>query len=69
MATATKTDHEIYRSGWQMVKTHGTEAKSEALRLATDFARQGDEAEAETWQKIASAIGEIAKSIPSLSAR
>ena len=67
MAIVTKSAHEIYRSGWQMVKAHGAGAKIEALRLATGCKEQGDKAEADQWIKVASAIDEISKSIPSLS--
>ena len=66
MATELKTDHEIYRDGWHMLKAYGADAKSEALRLATDCEEQGDKTKAEQWKKVAAAIGDIAKSIPSL---
>jgi len=61
------TDHEIYRHGWQLLKAHGVEARREALRRAREFEQRGAQSEAESWHRVASAITEIAKSIPSMS--
>lgn len=63
-----ETDHDIYRSGWKMLKAHGGEAQSEALQRASELTRQGCQGEAEKWKRVAAAITEIAKAIPSRSA-
>lgn len=67
MEAALETDHDIYRSGWKMLKAHGGEAQSEALQRASELTRQDCQGEAERWKRIATAIGEIAKAVPSLS--
>ncbi|HVJ35183.1 MAG TPA: hypothetical protein VND94_18880 [Terriglobia bacterium] len=60
------TDHQVYRNGWHMIKTHGTEAHRESLRIAAGLAEQGEKAESEMWSRVASAVEEIARSIPGM---